>query len=227
MDYGRVENSWPIPGSGGRELELISAADEDLVARKELMMLFVVKRGSPLRIVEHFSTYRNGPGWKQLRAGIAGGDAHMAAAHQWWTQHRDSPLVRGYHMLAALEVQLQQSPDRPLTDILGVRAAEVSPGGQYSAVVDALMDLRLLGLRSQGRFGVTKQGDAVLRPTKAAMLEWFGSAMTAALQQAESTEARSRPGQAFAPLKVAPTVSRPTSTVHSPTAGPARRSAGR
>lgn len=223
MDFSRVENSWTIPGSGGRRrLDIVEAMVE--VGAKEVeveWLMLSVSTTTSRRPAEQFEVYRNGPGWKQLYAGLVGDDSHMAAAHHWWTQHRDSPLVRGYHVLLALEGYLQ-SPDRSLADMLGARAAEVKPGGLYSAIVDSLMDLRLLGLRPDGRFGITKQAEAVLRPTQPGTLERFGSAMTAALQQAEPTEASSRPGQAFAPMKVVAAASWSTTTAPGPTTGSTR-----
>ncbi|MEU7802661.1 hypothetical protein AB0B10_25715 [Micromonospora arborensis] len=215
MDYDRTDNSWSIVGSGRpKVLTIVSAEVESVGKEAELLMLKVSKPTSG-RLEEHFAVYRNGPGWRQLREGLVGEGSHMAAAYQWWRQHRDSPLVRGYLVLVALEFQLK-SPDRSLVDLVGAKAADLKSGGEFSVIVDSLMDLRLLGLRPDGHFGITKQAEAVLRPTKPAALETFGSAIAAALQQARSADASSRSRQAFAPLKVAQAASRPTTTTTAP-----------
>jgi hypothetical protein len=196
VDHDRVDNTFRLPG--GHQLEIGLVPDNDFNAPNDILILAIREKEPAWGVVDLYDVYRDGPGWQQLHDGLNGEPADMAAAHQWWLANRDSPLLLGYRSLVAMEAHLRD-PQMDLAKLLPPH-----PNLPPDALVNTLMDLRMLGINPDGRFGLTTKAEAVLRPAHAATLQQFSVAMAAALRPADPRTRQAfprspRPGLSAAP----------------------------
>ncbi len=113
MDYGRTSHDWALPDHADDRMLLAVWLDE--------------RADEP---AERFEVYRDGPGWQQLDAGLFGSQRDMAAAFQSWMTNHDTPTIRGYQVLMAVQAQYMCTGEQ-LAAELGLPVDEVSRGGRY------------------------------------------------------------------------------------------------
>jgi hypothetical protein len=196
VDHDRIENTFTLPR--GHQLEIGLGPADYFNAANDMLILVIRENDAVWEVLDLYDVYRDGPGWQQLHDGLHGEPADMAAAHQWWLTSRDSPLLLGYRSLVALEAHFRDR-DLDLASLLPPH-----PSLPSDAVVNALMDLRMLGMHRDGRFGLTAKAETVLHPASPAALKWFSVAMAAALRPADPQARQAfprapRPGTAVAP----------------------------
>ncbi|BCY10984.1 hypothetical protein [Actinoplanes sp. L3-i22] len=215
MDLDRVEHSGTLPD--GRRAEIVMVVDETNYVEHEVLVLAVCDHAwsNPTYL---YSTYRDGPGWEQLHTGLVGEPQDLVAAYQLWSAHHLDPLPLGYLALAALEGHLRDSQE-PFAALL-----PAIPTDRLGAALDALMDLRMVGLRPDGYFGLTARAEAVLRPDSAQELQHFAAAITAAMHPGDAAMPLAR--HAFLPLPGS-TVKPTSSGDMPPPPGPPRPASGR
>lgn len=200
MDYGRTSNDWTVPGSPqGAWVSISSLENYDYA--DDRMLLAVWPAAGADEPTQRFEVYRDGPGWQVLETGLYGSPHDMAAAYRWWTEHRDTPTIRGYQVLAAVQAQ-DRCTDEKLAAELGLRVEEVHRGGRYGGIAEALTEMRLVGVHRDGWYAVTPDAAPVLQPAGGGRdPAWFGPALQAKLAQQGNPRRPVGPGQAFPALR--------------------------
>jgi hypothetical protein len=200
VDYSRTSNNWSIPGSDDVWFSVSSIEDFD--AAMDRVVLAVWSDGTAEEPSETFSVNRNGPGWELLRSAIFGRQRDIAAAYQWWTAIRDTPLVAAHRVLDAIDNVHRCSPGQ-LAEQLGVPACEVEPASTYGQMVEALVELRLVSINiADSTFGLTRSGQRILHPDAPSRVDqgWLREALASKLAQNSPS---TRLGQAFPPPRAA------------------------
>jgi hypothetical protein len=218
MDHDRVENSWTIPGTPGRQIELIASATdgrEDDPAFDVMQVIELLGPSAHQTVHADYAVYLNGPGWQQqLRAALAGGSVEMAVAYIWWTRHRDTAPYAGYRLLTAFD---RHGPCavRQVADPLRLRPTDVGYG-LYGRALQALGYHNLVQVYRDGRYAITPAAEEVIRPGRTGGT-WprFRQAMQAAL-------GRQQPGGAIRPATLAKAFETPGQPTPRDTPAPSR-----
>ncbi|MEN3308865.1 MAG: hypothetical protein V7603_5067 [Micromonosporaceae bacterium] len=227
MDYERVEHTGTIPGTAGHQMLLMALATDGREHDRAYDLLQAAELSGPWgpgqTVHANYAVYRNGPGWQQLRAALAGDSAEIAAAHGWWTRQRDTAPYAGYRLLTAIDLH-GPCPLAQATDALQLSPATDMGHGLYGRALRALQDLNLVQVYRDGRHAIAPDAEDVIRPARR------GGAWSGFRQAMQATLGQPRPGSAPHPAALANAFETPGQARHTGTSSarsdphPTRRS---